>query len=227
MNVDVKLIAQYVYAESSLRRLNDTSSLISPVFSPERSRAACLKLAVYMAGADMGSLVVGQFPEREPSEREVLAELSGNHKDSWQILLVDLSPSLNQTFQLFLEARVGRSYLSDIALDDLELLSGEDCHHLRASYSPPQAWQGEKAGICYAISLQLTPLRSCCPPGPVREGVVSTSRCSVWTGRREAVTVPRPLPPKPPARTSNLSASLELKPRLGDCGGTLWSGRLP
>ena len=95
----------------------------------------------------MGSLVVGQFPEREPSEREVLAELSGNHEDSWQILLVDLSPSLNQTFQLFLEARVGRSYLSDIALDDLELLSGEDCHHLRASYSPPQPWQGEKAGI--------------------------------------------------------------------------------
>ena len=142
-----------MYAESSLRQLNDTARLISPVFSPERSRAACLKLAVYMAGADMGDLLVGQFPEMEPTEREVLGQLSGSYEASWQIWLVDLSPSLNQTFQLFLEARLGRSYLSDIALDDLELLSGEDCRQLRASYSPPQAWRGEKAGICCDISL--------------------------------------------------------------------------
>ena len=56
-----------MYAESSLRQENDTTSLISPVFSPERSQAGCLKVAVYMAGADMGSLMVGQFPERDPT----------------------------------------------------------------------------------------------------------------------------------------------------------------
>ena len=137
-----------MYTESSLRQENDTASLISPVFSPERSEAACLKVAVYMAGADMGSLMVGQFPERDPSEREVLGQLSGNYGDNWEIFLVDLVPSLNQTFQLVLEARLGRSYLSDLALDDLELLAGEDCQNLRASYRPPQPLQGEKAGIC-------------------------------------------------------------------------------
>ena len=66
------------------------------------------------------------------------------YEDNWQILVVDLVPSLNQTFQLFLEARIGRSYLSDLALDDLELLAGEDCRHLRSSNPPPQPWQGEK-----------------------------------------------------------------------------------
>ena len=133
-----------MYAESSLRKENDTASLISPVFSPEMSEAACLKVAVYMVGADMGSLLVGQFPEGAPSEREVLGQLSGNHEDQWEIFLVDLRPSHNQTFQLVLQATLGRSYLSDLGLDAVELLAGEDCHHLRASYRPPRPWQGEE-----------------------------------------------------------------------------------
>ena len=76
-----------MYAESSLRQENDTTSLISPVFSPERSQAGCLKVAVYMAGADMGSLMVGQFPERDPTEREVLGQLSGNYQAQWSTLI--------------------------------------------------------------------------------------------------------------------------------------------
>ena len=59
--------------------------------------------------------------------------------------MVDLVPSTNQTFhipELFLPGGEAG------ALNDLELLAGEDCRH-----PPPQRWQGEKAGIdCVFIS---------------------------------------------------------------------------
>ena len=66
-----------MYVEASLRLENETASLISPVYGAEYSQNSCLKMAVYLHGADMGSLVVGQFPEREPGARLVLGELSG------------------------------------------------------------------------------------------------------------------------------------------------------
>ena len=101
--------------------MNQTASLISPVYQPSRSQKSCLRLAVHLHGADMGSLELGQFPEERTQEREVLGRLTGSFQDAWQTFLVDLIP-VNQTFQLYLEARVGPSYLSDIAVDDVELL---------------------------------------------------------------------------------------------------------
>ena len=112
---------QYVYAESSLRLVNETARLVSPVYPPDKSLRSCLKFAFHLHGADMGSLEVGQQDEEDTTDMKVLGKLSGNYQDDWQIFLVDLIP-VNKTFQLYLEASVGRSYLSDIAVDDLELL---------------------------------------------------------------------------------------------------------
>ena len=123
--------------------MNQTASLISPVYEPSRSENSCLRFAVHLHGADMGSLEVGQFPERNNSARRVLGQLAGSYRDAWQTFLVDLIP-VTERFQLYLEARLGTSYLSDMAVDDVELLEGEECEEVRSSYSPPVSWSGER-----------------------------------------------------------------------------------
>ena len=59
---------QYVYAESSLRLVNETARLISPVYPPDKSLRSCLKFAFHLHGADMGSLEVGQQDEQDDTD---------------------------------------------------------------------------------------------------------------------------------------------------------------
>jgi hypothetical protein len=89
-----------------------------------------------MHGVDMGILGVGQFLEGDQHSEEILDELSGNFVDAWQTAIVNVKPATGN-FQYFLEGLVGSSYLSDIAVDAIELVQGNRCKEIRKSYRPP------------------------------------------------------------------------------------------
>ena len=67
----------------------------------------------------------------------MLARVAGDHGDQWHELLADTVTSA-QPWQLYLEARVGRSYLGDIAVDTVQLLPAAECAEARAHYVAPQ-----------------------------------------------------------------------------------------
>ena len=115
---------------------NDTARLISPVYGQLKSVGACLKFAFHMHGVDMGGIRVGQFLEGDPQTLEVLEDLSGNFPDAWLTIIVDIKEAEGD-FQYFLEGRVGSSYLSDIAVDAMELAQDSECEEMKSSYLPP------------------------------------------------------------------------------------------
>ena len=69
---------------------------------------------------------MGQVPETDDLEERVLGTITGNYGEEWQEFLLDLKEA-QTSFQLFLEAVIGSSYLGDIAVDDIRLLDKEKC----------------------------------------------------------------------------------------------------
>ena len=102
------------------------SRLVSPVYDPGLSLDSCLRLRVLLLGADVGELRVGQAPETDPLDEIVLGTLAGNYGAEWLELVINIT-QVQHPFQLFLEALIGQSYLGDIAVDDVELLSRDKC----------------------------------------------------------------------------------------------------
>ena len=124
------LSPQFIFAEASLKSPGQRARLVSPVYDAGLSDSACLPVRVLMAGADVGSLIVGQTQETDDSEENILGTITGNYGEKWQEFLVDLTVT-ETSFQLFLEAVIGPSYLGDIAVDDIQLLKKEKCDKVR------------------------------------------------------------------------------------------------
>ena len=75
---------------------------------------------------------MGQAPENDELEETILGTIRGNYGEKWQEFLVDLTEA-QTPFQLFVEAVIGPSYLGDIAVDDIQLLSKEKCEKVKGS----------------------------------------------------------------------------------------------
>lgn len=119
-----------------MKRMGETARIISPIFDKNMSQG-CLRVGVFMFGVDVGNLTIGQFSEENPSDIAIIGTLIGNFGNSWQIFMVNLQQS-SERFQLFIEASIGASYLSDIALDSLELLEKSRCTKDLKTYKEPQ-----------------------------------------------------------------------------------------
>ena len=77
----------------------------------------------------MGFLRVFQIPEGSNDAREfnLLITISGNQGPGWTRAVTPLTtPGPLGSFYLSLEATTGSGYLSDIAVDNIELLQGKD-----------------------------------------------------------------------------------------------------
>ena len=69
---------------------------------------------------------VGQVSESNDLDERILGTITGNYGEEWREVLLDLKKA-QTSFQLFLEAVIGQSYLGDIAVDDIQLLDKEKC----------------------------------------------------------------------------------------------------
>ena len=76
--------SQYLYAEASLKQVGARAVLVSPVFEAQIS-SGCLRLAVHMFGADVGSLLITQFPESDLTTVAVLEKYSGSLSNDWTL----------------------------------------------------------------------------------------------------------------------------------------------
>ncbi|XP_072014819.1 MAM and LDL-receptor class A domain-containing protein 2-like [Amphiura filiformis] len=112
----------YMYTEASSPRVfNERARLSSPVITPTSNQ--CFTFWYHMWGTDMGDLSVYVLSDpggaAEYTIRWSLSgqqSLSGTDWNSAQIGLAEAQP-----FQIFIEGIIGRSYLSDFALDDTRL----------------------------------------------------------------------------------------------------------
>ena len=127
---------KYIYMDASMKLENETAKLDSPIYDQNKSVDACLKFVFYMHGVDMGGLRIGQSLEGKDEPEEIIEEFCGNFEDAWQTALVNIKP-VTGNFLYFIEGSVGFSYLSDIAVDAIEMMQGNACKQMRSTYKPP------------------------------------------------------------------------------------------
>ncbi|XP_069693713.1 uncharacterized protein [Periplaneta americana] len=131
----------YMFIESSSPRMeNDTARLYSPVYTSQltASQPSCFTFWYHMYGATTGSLHVYIKPENVEFGGTLLPRFTktGDQGNQWFQAIV-LLPSMNQSFQVVIEAVRGASYVSDIAIDDVKIANGSECLASVADLSPP------------------------------------------------------------------------------------------
>ncbi|XP_053619091.1 uncharacterized protein LOC128680186 isoform X2 [Plodia interpunctella] len=143
----------YMYIESTSRMENDTARLISPVYPKVLIKDGCFSFYYHMFGRSIGGLRVYQKPDSLPiemllkmseSERQqiLLFELWGNQGDTWYRDVTTLK-NQSEDFQIVIEGLRGWSYTSDIAIDDVAILQGQNCSIAKQQASTPPDFNSE------------------------------------------------------------------------------------
>ncbi|CAG9833259.1 unnamed protein product, partial [Diabrotica balteata] len=113
----------YMYIESSSKSENDSARLISPVYDVG-SDDLCFKFYYHMFGATIGTLRVYLKTINESwqlNPESAFFSISRNQGDQWHLSLTHLG-SITDQFQIIIEGVRGNGYVSDIAIDDVELI---------------------------------------------------------------------------------------------------------
>lgn len=109
---------------------NETARLLSPMYPANYSQNACFSFFYHMYGDGVGTLSVYMRPASQQldsfSVKDAIFSLKGNQRNVWNEGYFDLKP-LSEEFQIVIEASLGLKAKSDIAIDDVSLLNGEDC----------------------------------------------------------------------------------------------------
>ncbi|GAB1867983.1 MAM domain-containing glycosylphosphatidylinositol anchor protein 1 [Camponotus japonicus] len=114
----------YLYIEASGRLVNDTARIISPLYNSSLTESGCFSFWYHMYGATIGSLNI--YFKQEDSASRLMFTKSGNQGNQWFHGIFNL-PKTNISFQLVIEGVRGSSYVSDIAIDDIAILQGDEC----------------------------------------------------------------------------------------------------
>ncbi|XP_060074471.1 MAM and LDL-receptor class A domain-containing protein 2-like isoform X2 [Ylistrum balloti] len=121
-----RLGGHYIYIESSAPRIEgDVARLLSPVYPASKS-GRCFRFWYHMKGPDgenhVGSLTVSirLFDELQAAEDHVLFTVKENQGPDWNVGRVFVYKT-NAPFRIVLTATRQRSYISDIAVDDISL----------------------------------------------------------------------------------------------------------
>lgn len=118
---------RYIYIEASRpRRQNDKARLDSALYPP--TTGSCLSFWYNMYGKTntVGSLNIYTRAIGISQLGTPLARMTGNRGPWWHLMQVTIQSP--QQYRITFEGVVGRSYLSDIALDDIQLTNG-NCQH--------------------------------------------------------------------------------------------------
>ncbi|XP_045519755.1 MAM and LDL-receptor class A domain-containing protein 2-like [Pieris brassicae] len=135
----------YMYIESTSRLENDTARFISPIYDTSYAKEGCFSFWYHMFGKTCGGLRVYQKPDsvdittmRQPENRDkyILFEQWGNLGNFWFQSVTNLS-DYSESFQIIIEGIRGSSYTSDIAIDDVSILQGENCTNAAMSAVTP------------------------------------------------------------------------------------------
>ena len=139
----------YMYIETSYPQYyGDRARIISPI--QNYTTGKCLYFWYHAYGRDVGLLNV--YSELQTNQtvkqRNLLWTLTGNQGDTWYIARVPTEYSVD--FKILFEGIVGKSYLGDVAIDDV-FMSPESCQ------SPPDCdFENPKFEFCSWLNFQNT-----------------------------------------------------------------------
>ncbi|XP_037710945.1 MAM and LDL-receptor class A domain-containing protein 2-like [Drosophila subpulchrella] len=106
----------------------DRHYLLSPTYPKEFSQHnACFSFSYYMFGRGVDSLEVSVAPDSNPINgtiwKRIIAE---SQAAKWLTLTIPI-PKMEQDFKVVFTGKHARRQFGDIAIDDVKLMSGENC----------------------------------------------------------------------------------------------------
>lgn len=110
----------YLYLEASGTCSFQQGLLLSPCIDLTPASGAELIFAYHMSGQNMGSLRLDLLSEGE-WHYNIIPEISGNQGSSWHEITVDLDTFTGAIIRLAFRAVTGEGYLSDIAIDWVDI----------------------------------------------------------------------------------------------------------
>ncbi|XP_011298599.1 uncharacterized protein [Fopius arisanus] len=116
----------YLYIEASGRLINDTARIMSPLYNASLTDSGCFSFWYHMYGATIGTLRIYIKFESNPDNPQVMFERNRNQGNHWLHGIFNL-PKSHDNFQIIIEGVRGTSYVSDLAIDDIAILQGEEC----------------------------------------------------------------------------------------------------
>ncbi|XP_039434036.1 MAM and LDL-receptor class A domain-containing protein 2-like [Culex pipiens pallens] len=126
----VPLAGHFLMVDSAVQLTNETARLLSPLYPANYSQSACFQFFYHMYGDQIGSLTVYVKPSSVSLDsltaEDVLFHRDTNQGNMWNEGFSKLNEQ-SDSFQIVIEASLGMKYKSDIAIDDVSLLSGSDC----------------------------------------------------------------------------------------------------
>ncbi|XP_058460533.1 uncharacterized protein LOC131436084 [Malaya genurostris] len=125
------LAGHFMMADSAEQFTNETARMLSPIYSSNYSVNACFQFFYHMFGDSVGTLSVYVKPISQPLDSmthdDAYYTISGNQRNVWNEGYFDLRQQ-SENFQIIIEASLGMKFKSDIAIDDVSLMNGIDCH---------------------------------------------------------------------------------------------------
>lgn len=122
----------YMLLESFEHEEGDQALLFSPIYSAEKSKDSCFRFFYHMYGLLVGSLRVYVKPVSVDSDTLLVEpkyrffDQKGNQRNIWHEGRFAIE-ELQESFQIIFEGVLRSSLFGDIAIDDVELLQGEEC----------------------------------------------------------------------------------------------------
>lgn len=110
----------YLYIEASTPRKPGDNAIISSPWFPNINSSRCLTLWYNMHGSGMGTLNIYKWLPRQ--QKQKVFSLTGEQGTAWKQAQVTIPPTASVGYILYIEAVVGSSYLSDIAIDDISVI---------------------------------------------------------------------------------------------------------
>ncbi|XP_055530962.1 uncharacterized protein LOC129721891 [Wyeomyia smithii] len=152
------LAGHFMMVDSAEQFTNETARMLSPIYAANYSVNACFLFYYHMFGDAVGTLSVYVKPISQQLDSlvpdDAFFSINGNQRNIWNEGYFDLRQQ-SESFQIIIEASLGMKYKSDIAIDDVSLLNGEDCR--------PTKVEGDD------VELEPTPLPDDVPPEVVTE----------------------------------------------------------
>ena len=124
MHFDAYISGSYITVRSNIGQVGDQASLFSPMETFNDNTLLVFSYHMLISDEDTTTaLTVYTFSARAVYEKRLL-EIRGNHGSSWQTASVCLPKG---TYQLAFVATHGLQFLSDIALNRIELQHSDEC----------------------------------------------------------------------------------------------------
>ncbi|XP_037046530.1 uncharacterized protein LOC119081600 [Bradysia coprophila] len=131
-SVGIPLEGHFMLATFANQSPNSVARLLSPLYPASASKDACFRFYYHMYGAITGALRIYIKPESltlaemMESSKYLYMEKNGSYENAWLESVFEID-EYDQDFQIIIEATTVRTTRSNIAIDDVALLSGADC----------------------------------------------------------------------------------------------------